>query len=132
MKSFSSCFRSVGCALEYGPFERCTLNWCQARVTVTCCALAKAGAEIRGLGRRTIPLEPDVRKRECATWSGLHQLRRFVRENRTRSSKYEEQFLFKRWIAAVRAAIPSYLGIWRTPEFVSASGGSCCAGAREP
>src|SRR5260370_41680010 len=67
-----------------------------------------------------------------APWSWLHQLRRSVLENRTRSSKYAQQFLFKRWIAAVRAAIPSYLGVFWTPEFVSAAGGACCAGAREP
>src|SRR6266480_204638 len=118
-------------------------------MTVTCCALAKAGAalvltsrertrllpfeaEIRGLGRRTISLEFDVRKQECTPWSRLHQLRPSVRENRTRSSKYAEQFLFKRWIVAVRAAIPSDRGIWRTPEFVSAAVDSCWAGAREP
>src|SRR6266550_5407241 len=116
-------------------------------MTVTCCALAKAGAalvltsrertrllpfeaEIRGLGRRTISLELDVRKQECTPWSRLHQLRPSVREIRTRSSKYE-QFLFKRWIVAVRAVIPSYLGIWRAPEFVSAAVDSCWAGARE-
>src|SRR6267154_5881185 len=32
----SSSSRRVGCALEYGPFERCTLNGCQARETVIC------------------------------------------------------------------------------------------------
>src|SRR6266704_6317238 len=100
----SSSSRRVGCALEYGPFERCTLNGCQAGVTVIC--VATAGAEIRGLGRRTISLELDVRKHQCAPWSRLHQLRRSVLENRTRSAKYAEQFLFKCWIAAIRAAIP--------------------------
>src|SRR6266436_7994469 len=53
-------------------------------------------------------------------------------ENRTWSSKYAEQFLFKRWIAPVRPAIPSYLGIFGTPEFVSAAVDFCCDGAREP
>ena len=62
-------------------------------------------AEIRGLGRR---------------------------EDWDRGSKYEEEFLFKHRIAAVRATIPSYLGIFGTPEFTSSAVDSCRAGAREP
>src|SRR5467141_1923399 len=34
MKSSSSCSRSVGCALEYGPFQRFSLNGWQARMKV--------------------------------------------------------------------------------------------------
>src|SRR6267142_5848846 len=34
MKSSSSCSRSVGCALEYGPFTRFASNGCQARMKV--------------------------------------------------------------------------------------------------
>jgi hypothetical protein len=60
MKGFSSCSTSQGCALEYGPFEQRALNWCQARVMVTCLRGRKGREEIRGLTAAPISLELDV------------------------------------------------------------------------